>query len=89
MTMGQMGSHLRRRRLHALIERIPGTHRDRVTREGGRAARFGMRVDNRILRPGLALITPEEARDDADLRRGFDPLDAAIARWIEREKVPA
>ena len=46
-------------------------------------------VYNRIVRPGLALITPEEARDDSDLRRGFDQLDAAIGRWIEREKVPA
>jgi hypothetical protein len=89
MTMGQMSYHLRRLRLHGLIERIPGTPRYRVTREGGRAALFCTRIDNRILRPGLALITPEEARDDSDLRRGFDQLDAAIERWVEREKVPA
>jgi hypothetical protein len=89
MTMGQMGYHLRRLRLHGLIERIPGTHRYRVTREGGRAALFCTRVYHRILRPGLAMITPEEARDDSDLRRGFDQLDAAIGRWVEREKVPA
>jgi hypothetical protein len=89
MTMGQMGYHLRRLRLHGLIERIPATHRYRVTRQGGRAALFCTRIYNRILRPGLALITPEEARDDSDLRRGFDQLDAAIERWIEREKVPA
>ena len=89
MTMGQMGYHLRRLRLHGLIERIPGTHRYRVTRQGGRAALFCTRVYNRILRPGLALITPEEARDDSDLRHGFDQLDAIIARWIKREKVPA
>lgn len=89
MTMGQMGYHLRRLRLHGLIERIPGTHRYRVTEQGSRAALFCTRIYNRILRPGLALITPEEARDDSDLRRGFDQLDGAIGRWIEREKVPA
>jgi hypothetical protein len=89
MTMGQMGYHLRRLRLHGLIERTPGTHRYRVTRQGGRAALFCTRIYNRILRPGLALITPEEARDDSELRRGFGQLDAAIERWIEREKVPA
>ena len=38
MTPGQMTYHLRRLRLHGLIERIPGTHRYRVTRQGGRTA---------------------------------------------------
>jgi hypothetical protein len=41
------------------------------------------------LRPGLAQVIPEEAREDSDLRRGFDQLDDKIERWIEREKVPA
>ena len=36
MTPGQMTYHLRRLRLHGLIERIPGTHRYRVTRQGDR-----------------------------------------------------
>jgi hypothetical protein len=81
--------HLRRLRLHGLIERIPGTHRYRVTSQGSRAALFCTRVYDRILRPGLAVITPEEARDDSELRRGFDQLDETIGRWIEREKVPA
>ena len=49
MTMGQMGYHLRRLRLHGLIERIPGTHRYRVTEQGSRAALFCTRIYNRIL----------------------------------------
>jgi hypothetical protein len=89
MTMGQMSYHLRRLRLHGLIERIPGTHRYRVTRAGGRIALFCTRSYNRLLRPGLAQIIPEDARDDSELRRGFDQLDEKIDRWIEREKVPA
>jgi hypothetical protein len=89
MTPGQMGYHLRRLRLHGMIERIPGTHRYRLTRQGGRAALFCTRTYNRLLRPGLAQIIPEEALDDSDLRRGFDQLDDKIERWIEREKVPA
>ena len=40
MTMGQMSYHLRRLRLHGLIERVPGTHRYRVTTQGGRTALF-------------------------------------------------
>jgi hypothetical protein len=89
MTMGQMSYHLRRLRLHGLIERIAGTHRYRLSSQGGRAALFCTRTYNRILRPGLALIIPEEALDDSDLRRGFDRLDEEIDRWIEQKKVPA
>jgi hypothetical protein len=89
MTMGQMGSHVRRLRLHGWIERIPGTHRYRLTRQGGRAALFCARVSNRLLRPGLALISPEQPLDDSDLRRGCDRLDEAIDHWMRQEKVPA
>jgi hypothetical protein len=89
MTMGQMGYHLRRLRLHGLIERIPRTHRYRVTRQGTRAALFCTRTYNRLLRPGLAQIIPEGAQDDSELRRAFDQFDERIARWMEQEKVPA
>ena len=89
MTMGQMSYHLRRLRLHGLIERIPGTHRYRVTRHGGRTALFCTRTYNRLLRPGLAQIIPEDALDDSELRRGFDQLDEKIEHWIHREKIPA
>ena len=89
MTPGQMTYHLRRLRLHSLIERIPGTHRYQVTRLGWRAALFCTRTYNRILRPGLAQIVPIEVLDDAELRRGFDQIDRVIDRWIEKRKVPA
>ena len=61
MTPGQMTYHLRRLRLHGLIERIPGTHRYRVTEPGCRTILFCTRTYNRLLRPGLAQIVPEEA----------------------------
>ena len=47
---------------------------------------FCTRTYNRTLRPGLALIIPDEALDHADLRRGFDKLDDVIQRWIEKER---
>ncbi len=58
MTPGKMTYDLRRLRLHGLIERLPRTHRYRVTAEGLRTALFFTRVYLRILRPGLARITP-------------------------------
>jgi hypothetical protein len=89
ITPGQMTYHLRRLRLHGLIERLPKSHRYRVTMQGWRKALFCTRIYNRILRPGLAEIIPEEAVPDTTLRRRFDQLDAAIGDWIEQEKVPA
>jgi hypothetical protein len=41
------------------------------------------------LRPGLAQIVPIEVLDDSELRRGFDQIDTAIERWIEKAKLPA
>jgi len=89
MTPGQMTYHLRRLRLHGLIERIPETHRYRVTRLGWRTALFSTRTYNRLLRPGLAQIVPIEVLDDSELRRGFDQVDRVIDRWIDKRKVPA
>jgi hypothetical protein len=89
MTPGQMTYHLRRLRLHGMIERIPKTHRYRVTTQGGRAALFCTRTYNRLLRPGLAQIMPEETRDDTELRRDFDQLDAKIEKWMDEQKMVA
>jgi hypothetical protein len=89
MNQGQMSYHLRRLRLHGLIERIPRTHRYRVTDSGWRTALFCTRTYNRVLRPGLALVIPDEACTDARLRRCFDQVEAAIDDWIREHKVPA
>ncbi len=58
MTSGQMTYHLRRLRLHGLIERIAGTHRYRVTRPGGRTILFCTRTYNRLLRPAWPRSSP-------------------------------
>ena len=89
LTAGQMTYHLRRLRLHGWIERIPGTHRDRVTRPGRRTILCCTRTSNRLLRPGLAQIVPEEARDDSELRRGFDAFDRMLDHWIEQTRLSA
>jgi hypothetical protein len=89
MTQGHMSYHLRRLRLHRLIERIPRSHRYRVTDSGWRTALFYTRTYNRILRPGLAELMPLEACAETPLRRHFDRFDAAINDWIDAQKVPA
>lgn len=87
LTRGQMTYHLRRLRLHGLIERIPKSHRYRVTDQGWRQALFCTRIHNRVLRPGLSQILPDA--NDTPLARQFTRLDEAIQDWLNQEKVPA
>jgi hypothetical protein len=89
MSPGRMSYQLRRLRLHGLIERLPKTHRYRVTDSGWRLALFCTRTYNRVLRPGLAQIVPKQTADATALRRCFDRLDETINQWIEAQKVPA
>ena len=89
MTPGKMTYDLRRLRLHGLIERLPHSQRYRVTHDGVRTALFFTRVYARILRPGLARITPVAPPADAALRPYFDRLEGAIDRWIDQAKLAA
>jgi hypothetical protein len=66
---------LRRLRLHALIRRIPGTHRYCVTAQGLRIALFFTR-----LRPKLADIFDRAPRAATPLRKAFDRVDQEIKR---------
>jgi len=53
---GSMTYDLRRLRLHCLIERIPHTHRYRITDLGRRTALLFTQVHSRVLRPGLSQL---------------------------------
>jgi len=86
---GQMTYHLRRLRLHGLIERQPKTHRYRVTEVGWRTLLFCTRCYNRLLRPGLAEVIPKQAESDTTLRRRFDQLDQAIEQWLQDQRLAA
>jgi hypothetical protein len=86
---GQMTYDLRRLRLHGLIERIPNTHRYRLTPRGLKTAMFYTRVYNRILRPGLALLSPNAADQTATLRRRFTAMNDAINSWCDKAKLAA
>jgi hypothetical protein len=84
LTPGQMTYHLRRLRLHGLIERLPDTHRYQVTEFGWRVALFFTRTYARVIRPGLAQIHPDAFQTDSPLRHRFDQLETAMDSWIAR-----
>lgn len=87
LTSGQMTYQLRRLRLHGLIARIPKTHRYRVTDSGWRTMLFCTRAYNRLLRPGLAQLTPPTPLETTPLRQRFDELDKAIQDILTEQKL--
>jgi hypothetical protein len=89
ITPGRMSYELRRLRLHGLIERLPKTHRYRLTDEGLRTALFYTRVYSRLLRPAMAPIIPSPPSDSpADLRR-FQAAEAAVKSWCDEAHIAA
>jgi hypothetical protein len=88
LSQGRMTYELRRLRLHGLLVRIPKSHRYRVTNFGLRASLFFTRAYARIIRPGLSVVTPDEALNTT-LRRSFNNLETAMDRWCEHARLAA
>ena len=86
---GAMTYHLRRLRLHGMIERIPHTHRYRLTDFGLRAALFFTRTYDHLLRPGLGTVMPHLSKIDSSLRRSFDSVSRELNRWIQETGIAA
>jgi hypothetical protein len=82
---GAMTYDLRRLRLHALIERVPRSHRYRITPTGARVAMFYARLYTRALRPACSL----EPEGSPRAQRAFDRLDAALADFLKEVKLAA
>ena len=84
-----MAYQLRRLRLHGMIERIPETHRYRVTEYGLRAALFFTRTYNRILRPGFAQVLPSLPARTGSLRRCFNQLPQEVNAYVTAAQLAA
>lgn len=90
LNSAQMSYDLRRLRLHGLVERMPKTHRYRVTDLGFRAALFLSRSYSRLLRPGLASLAPgHQPPAPTPLRHAFEKVDAAIQQAWEAQQIAA
>lgn len=86
---GRVSYELRRLRLHGLIERIPHSHRYRVTELGFRTALFFTRTYARLIRPGIAQLVDPRSTADMRLRRPFEQIELAIDRWVVGAKLAA
>lgn len=89
ITQGRMTYDLRRLRLHGLIERIPKTHRYRLTPFGLRIAMFFSRTYARLLRPGIACLAAKTPNGNPRLRQAFEKLEREIHQFCQREKLVA
>ncbi len=86
---GRITYDLRRLRFHGLIERIPKTHRYRITPKGLRTALFYTRLYDRSLRTGLAIISPAATDPTLPMAKSIRAAEAAINNWYEQTKLAA
>jgi len=86
---GRITYDLRRLRLHGLIERIPRTHRYRITAKGLRMAMFCTRLYSRTLSPGLAIISPACANPDLPMAKSIRAAETAFDKWYDHVKIAA
>jgi hypothetical protein len=88
-TQGKMTYDLRRLRLHGLIERIPKSHRYRVTDFGLRAALIITRTYNCVLRPGLAVANDTNPPAPTRLRKAIERVEKEVTRLRDGGRVAA
>ncbi|MHB8295459.1 MAG: hypothetical protein ACYDH5_12695, partial [Acidimicrobiales bacterium] len=87
MTPGRMTYHLRRLRLHGLIERTPHTFRYHVTDQGLRSALVLTRAHDRFLYPAMAATGPSPP--PSPLRRALDNAATEIDLIATRSRLAA
>ncbi|MDR3708898.1 MAG: hypothetical protein P4L33_11405 [Capsulimonadaceae bacterium] len=83
LTQGQMTYHLRRLKLRNLIERIPKSHRYRVTDHGLTVALFYTCAYSKLFRP----VAAEVFTHDTPIRIAFQTAQNAIDHYSRQRKV--
>ncbi|MGH9280597.1 MAG: hypothetical protein ACRD12_21210, partial [Acidimicrobiales bacterium] len=89
MTQGRMSYHLRRLRLHGLIERVPRTFRYEVSDFGLRTAVFLTRAHRRVVVTGLAEALGPDPPLPSQLRRRLDAFQSEMDRLATRSRLAA
>jgi hypothetical protein len=89
LSSGQGTYDLRRLRHHGLIERIPHSHRYRVTAEGHRRVLFLTRTHHRLLRGGLAELSETVPVTTRSIQAASNAYDRAIEELLHRAGLAA
>jgi hypothetical protein len=87
ITQAKMSYDLRRLRLHGLIQRIPGTHRYKLTTIGLRTALLYSRTFNRVIRPALSQLTaPNLPQQKSKLATAFHNLENQLTNYFAEKR---
>jgi hypothetical protein len=78
ISAGQASYDLRRLRAHGLINRVPGSHRYRVTDTGLHHAMILVHLQTRLLQPGLAQLTDPDPPAPSTLRAAARTYQRAL-----------
>src|SRR6516225_6140292 len=89
ISQDRMTYDLRRLRLHGMIERIPKTHRYRVTPFGLRAALFFTRAHARLYRPSVTQFSAHAPPHNSRLALQFQKLENAIHTYVQEVHLAA
>ena len=89
MTQGRMSYHLRRLRLHGLIERIEGTQGYNVTDFGLRASLFLTRAYRRVLITGMAEVGDPDPPLPSKLHYCLEAFESEMDRLAYRSRLAA
>jgi len=84
ISAGQATYDLRRLRAHGLINRIPGSHRYRVTDTGLHHAMILTHLQTRLLQPGLAQLTDPDPPSPTTLRTAARNYQRALDRHTQK-----
>jgi hypothetical protein len=79
----KMSYDLRRLRFKGLIERIPNSHRYVLTALGIKVATFFTKLYERLFRPGLAALIPDQPCP-SDLAQALNTLTDIIQSWMDK-----
>lgn len=82
---GRMSYDLRRLRLHGLIERVPKSHRYRLTTPGLKTALFYSRAYDRLLRRGLSELHDQRLLKSSTLASEFTDFHKALDQYIAQK----
>lgn len=83
----KMSYDLRRLRLKGLIERLPRSHRYVLTPLGIKVVIFFTKLYERLFRPGLAALVPEQPQPP-DLAQALNTVTNVIQAWIDAASLP-
>jgi hypothetical protein len=88
LSPGRMSYDLRRLRLHGIIERVPKSHRYRLTTFGLKTALFYSRTYQRLLRRGLSELLDPRLQESSTLAAQFAKFQKALDAFTD-EKLAA